>query len=109
MASEVAWGDIRLCELDRPDKRRPVLVLTRGSALAYLTRVTVAPITTTVRGVPSELALGPESGLKTPSAANLHNLVTVDRARLGRWLGVLPPARRAELRAALLFALDLDH
>ena len=109
MASEVAWGDIRLCELDRPDKRRPVLVLTRGSALGYLTRITVAPITTTVRGVPSEIAVGPESGLKSRSAANLHNLVTVDRARLGRWLGALGAARRDELRAALLFVFDLDH
>ncbi|MBI5480669.1 MAG: type II toxin-antitoxin system PemK/MazF family toxin [Deltaproteobacteria bacterium] len=100
---------MRLCELDRPDKRRPVLVLTRNSALAYLTRVTVAPVTTTIRGVPSEIALGAESGLKTPSAANLHNLVTVERSRLGRWLGALAAARRDELRAALLFVFDLDH
>ncbi|MBI4703589.1 MAG: type II toxin-antitoxin system PemK/MazF family toxin [Deltaproteobacteria bacterium] len=77
MASALAWGDIRLCDLGRPDRRRPVLVLTRDSALAYLDRATVAPITTTVRHVPSELPLGLEAGLKEASAANLHNLVTV--------------------------------
>jgi mRNA interferase MazF len=91
-----------------PDKERPVLVLTRASAIPYLSRVTVAPITSTIRGVPSEVALGPEDGMRQPCAANLHNLVTVDQGRLGRRLAHLNPRRMREVCAALNFALGCD-
>jgi mRNA interferase MazF len=80
-------------------------VLTRDSALAYLSRVTVAPITSTIRGVPSEVALGPDDGMKQPCAVNLHNLVTVSQDRLGRRLCALTPHRMREVCDALGFAL----
>jgi mRNA interferase MazF len=85
-----------------------VLVLTRSSAIPYLSRVTVAPITSTIRGVPSEVALGPEDGMKKPCAANLHNVVTVNQQNLGRRLAQLGPRRMREVCAALAFALGCD-
>lgn len=88
-----------------PDKARPALVLTRGSALGYLTRVTVAPITSAVRGVPSEVALGPDEGMKSVCAVNLHNVVTVDKNRLGRRVSQLDDAKMREVCTALGFAL----
>lgn len=108
MARDLAWGDVRMVEFGGPLKARPVLVLTRGSALAYLNAVTVAPITKTIRGIPTEIPLDTDAGLKVRSVATLDALQTVHKARLGRYLGSLPPARRREVRAALLFALGLE-
>jgi mRNA interferase MazF len=108
MAGRVERGDIRLYRFAKPDKERPVLVLTRPAALGYLSRVTVAPITSTVRGVPSEVALGPDDGMKQPCAANLHNVVTVSRDALGRRVARLDPPRMREVCAALAFALGCD-
>jgi mRNA interferase MazF len=108
LAGRVERGEIRLLRFPSPDKERPVLVLTRSSAIAYLSRVTVAPITSTIRGVPSEVALGPEDGMKQPCAINLHHVMTVSQANLGRWLGDLPPRRMREVCAALAFALGCD-
>lgn len=62
MAGRIAWGDVRLFSLAASDKKRPVLVLTRDSAIGYLSTVTVAPITATIRGVPSEVALNEDDG-----------------------------------------------
>ena len=80
-------------------------MLTRDSALGYLARVTVAPISSTIRGVPSEVALGPEDGLKQPCAVNLHNLVTVKADTVGRRVCQLQESRMREVCAALQFAL----
>jgi mRNA interferase MazF len=88
-----------------PDKARPALLLTRDSALGYLSRVTVAPITSTLRGVPSEVALGPDDGMKSVCAVNLHNLVTIDKRRLGRRVSQLDEAKLREVCVALGFAL----
>ncbi len=87
---------------------RPVLILTRSSAIAYLSRVTVAPITSTIRGVPSEVTLGPEDGMRRPCAANLHNVVTVGRERVGRVVARLNARRMKEVCTALAFALGCD-
>jgi mRNA interferase MazF len=85
-----------------------VLILTRGSAIAYLSRVTVAPITSTIRGVPSEVALGADDGMRQPCAANLHNVMIVSQQVLGRRLTELSPRRMREVCAALAFALGCD-
>jgi len=85
-----------------------VLILTRGSALGYLGRVTVAPITATLRGVPSEVALGPEDGLRQACAVNLHNVVTVPKAGIGRRVAQLEARRMREVCAALAFALGCE-
>jgi mRNA interferase MazF len=98
-------GEIRWYRFSRPDKRRPVLVLTRDSALEYLGEVTVAPITSTVRGIPSEVALGPADGVPRECAVNLDHLQTVAKKRVGPLVTTLPSARMEEVRSALLFAL----
>jgi mRNA interferase MazF len=108
VAGRVARGDIRWYEFAPPDKKRPVLVLTRDSAIVYLTTVTVAPITSTIRGVPSEVALNEEDGMKAPCAVNLHNTVTVSQNRLGRRLGHLSSLRMRQICAALRFSLGCD-
>lgn len=109
MAGRIERGEIRLVRLPRPDHPRPALVLTRASAIGYLTRVTVAPITTSIRGVPSEVPVGVEDGLKRPSAVNLHNLVTVQKDIVGRRLGQLGAARMREVCRALGFALGCEE
>lgn len=86
-----------------------MLVLTRGSAIPYLSRVTVAPISSTIRGVPSEVPLGVEDGMRQPCSANLHNLITVNQQVLGRRLTELTPRRMREVCAALAFALGCDE
>jgi mRNA interferase MazF len=108
MAGGLAWGDIRLVEFGHPDKTRPALILTRTRAIRVLTKVSVAPITRTIRDMPSELRLGEENGLKAPSVANLDSIFTVDKRRIGRYLGSLDPSRKQVLRDALLFAFGLD-
>jgi len=105
VAGRVERGDVRLFAFPPPDKPRPVLVLTRESAIGYLSRVTVAPITSTIRGVPSEVLLGPDDGMKQPCAVNLHNVVTLSKERLGRRLASLEPRRMRDVCQALGFAL----
>lgn len=105
MAGRVERGEVRLYSFPRPDKARPVLILTRASAIGYLSRVTVAPVTSAIRGVPSEVALGPEDGLKQPCAVSLHNLVTVSKDGLGRRVAHLGEQRMRDVCTAIGFAL----
>jgi mRNA interferase MazF len=83
-------------------------VLTRDSAIAYLSTVTVAPITSTVRGVPSEVVLNEEDGMKATCAVNLHNAVTVSQTRLGKRVTKLSSLKMSEICAALRFSLGCD-
>ena len=106
MAGAIERGDIRLYRFPAPDKSRPVLVLTRGSAIGYLSRITIAPITSTIRGVPSEVVVGPDDGVKQPCAINLHNLITVSKAGVGRRVAQLGDERMREVCRALAFALE---
>jgi mRNA interferase MazF len=108
VAGRIDRGEIRLVRFPSPDKARPVLVLTRGSAIAYLSRLTVAPITSTIRGVPSELVVGPDDGMKQPCAVNLHNVQTVAKGAIGRRLTQLNDERMREVCRALGFALGCD-
>lgn len=108
MATRISRGDVRLYEFAPPDKKRPVVVLTRNSAISYLSTVTVAPITSTIRDVPSEVLLDEEDGLKAPCAVNLHNAVTVSQERLGRRVAQLRSSRMTEICAALRFSLGCD-
>jgi mRNA interferase MazF len=105
MAGRLERGEIRLHAFEPPDKQRPVLVLTRGSSIPHLSRVTVAPITSTIRGVPSEVVLDIEDGMKQPCAVNLHNLVTVAQRSLGRRIGGLGERKMREVCDAIGFAL----
>jgi mRNA interferase MazF len=109
MAGGIARGDVRLYCFAPPDKKRPVVVLTRSSAIAYLSTVTVAPITSAIRGVPSEVVLSEEDGMKASCAVNLHNAVTVSQDRLGARVGQLSFTRMNEICAALRFSLGCDQ
>src|SRR5215204_2194513 len=90
------------------DKTRPVLVLTRELVRPHLSRVTVAPITSTVRGLSTEVPVGPNNGLDHPSVVSCDNVVTVPKAALGRQIGRLLPEQEPTLTSALHAAFDLD-
>lgn len=96
---------IHLADLDRT---RPVLVLTRELVRPHLTRVTVAPITTTIRGLSTELSVGPANGLDTASVVSCDNIATIPAAALGRQIGLLLADQELELTAAIRAAFDLD-
>ena len=105
MAGKVARGDIRLFRFPEPDKQRPVLVLTRDSIIDRLSRITIAPLTSTIRGVASEMVLGPDDGMKDACAVNLHNIVTVPKAGLGRLIVSLDARKMDQVCSAIAFAL----
>jgi mRNA interferase MazF len=96
---------IHLADLDRT---RPVLVLTRELVRPHLTRVTVAPITTTIRGLSTELPVGAANGLDTASVVSCENIATIPAAALGRQIGLLLADQELELTAAIRAAFDLD-
>lgn len=105
MAGKVARGDIRFFRFPEPDKQRPVVVLTRDSIIGHLSRITVAPVTSTIRGIASEVVLGPDDGMKDACAINLHNIVTVPKAGLGRLIVSLDERRLDQVCAAIAFSL----
>jgi mRNA interferase MazF len=86
------------------DKRRPVLIVTRSEAVPVLTSVLVAPVTRTVRGIPTEILLGQEYGLAEPCVASLDNLQPVRRSFLTARVGSLADSRRAICRAIAAMA-----
>ena len=100
-------GEVRWYVFQEPDKRRPVLILARDSAIPYLNALTVAPITTTVRSIPSEVYLTTEDGLLTECAANLDNIQTVPKRKLGALISSLSPDRMVEVNQASAFALGI--
>jgi mRNA interferase MazF len=102
-------GEVRWYRFTRPDKKRPVLILTRDSALAVLESVTVAPITSTIRDIPTEVILGPLDGVPNECAINLDHVQTVPRARVGSVITTLAGDRMGEVGAALLFALGFGE
>ena len=98
-------GEVRWYRFASPDKKRPVLILTRDSILQSLGEVTIAPETTTIRDIPSEVVLTEEDGMPQACAVNLDHVQTVAKGRLGALITTLPMVRMQEVRAALLFAL----
>ena len=99
---------MRPIHLANLDKTRPVLVLTRDAVRHRLTSVTVAPITTRVRGLSTEVAIGPANGLDQPSVVNLDNVATISVADLGRQVGRLLSEQEDALTEAIHAAFDLD-
>jgi mRNA interferase MazF len=93
---EIWWA-----RLPDPMGRRPVLLLSRSSAYSYLTRVLAVEITTTVRGIPQELALGRREGLSRRCVANLDTLRTIPRVSLDSRAGYLAASRHVEVKRAL--------
>jgi mRNA interferase MazF len=89
------------------DKARPVVVLTRDAVRNAMRRVTVAPITTTIKGLSTEVRLGPANGLDAPCVISCDNIVTVDNSALGRHVGLLFEHQEAELADAIVNAFAL--
>ncbi len=100
-------GEIRWYRFKAPDKRRPVLILTRDSVLDYLGEVTVAPITSTVRDIPSEILLSKQDGMPKDCAINFDHIQTVSKGKIGRLLTTLSIDQLEQVREGILFALDL--
>ena len=100
-------GEIRWYKFIRPDKKRPVLILTRDSVLEYLGEVTVAPITSTVRNIPSEVYLSIADGMLRDCAVNCDHLQTVPKGKIGLLITSLPPAKMVDVGQAVRFALDI--
>lgn len=75
-------GDVRWYRFAQPDKRRPVVILTRDRIIDYLGEVTVAPVTATIRDIPSEVLLSPHKGMPRDSAINLDHIQTVSKGRV---------------------------
>ena len=101
-------GDVYWYTFRDPDKRRPVVILTRSSAISFLSGITVAPITTTVRGIPTEVVLSPDDGVPQACAVNLDNIQTVQKDRFGPYIAHLSRERLMALRGAIAFALGFD-
>ena len=94
--------------LVRLDKTRPALVLTRDAARSAMTKVTVAPITTTIKGLSSEVRVGPANGLDQDCVVSLDNVLTVSVRTLGRTIGYLRAEQEAQLARAVVLAYDLE-
>jgi mRNA interferase MazF len=92
--------------MPEPIGRRPVLLLTRSAAYAYLNKVVVAEITSTIRGIPQEVGLGRREGLRLPCVANLDNVHVVPKDVLGDRIGALASSREHDVKRALGYALD---
>ena len=100
-------GDIRWYKFVRPDKKRPVLILTRDSVLEYLNEVTIAPITSTVRNIPSEVFLTKADGMPRDCAVNCDHLQTVPKGKIGTLITSLIPAKMVDVGQAIRFVLDI--
>lgn len=98
---------MRAIHLAQLDKIRPVLILTREVVRPHMTRVTVAPITTIVRGLSSEVAVGVANGLERESVVSCDNIVTVPTDALGRHVGYLYERQEPALTEAIRAAFDL--
>lgn len=90
------------------DKTRPVLVLTREIARSHLSGITVAPITSRIRGISTEIPVGRANGLDHDCVVNLDTIATIDADKLGRLVGFLLPDQERALTRALTLAFDLD-
>lgn len=101
-------GDVCWYTFKAPDKKRPVLVLTRNSAIAVLNSVTIAPITSTIRNIPTEVVLTRDDGLPSTCAANFDNIQTVPKSNVGDRIARLTAQRMREAAAAVSFALGFD-
>lgn len=100
-------GEIRWYRFSKPDKKRPVLILTRDSVLEYLGEVTVAPVTRTIRDIPSEAYLSKEDGMPQDCVVNCDHIQTVSKGKIGSLITSLSPGKTAEVGRSIQFALDI--
>jgi mRNA interferase MazF len=102
-------GEVRWYRFKRPDKRRPVLILTRDLGIPQLGEITVAPITSMIRDIKSEVPLTVAEGMPRDCAVNLDHLQTVSRGKIESLIVALSEQKMGEVRNALLFALGFDE
>ena len=100
-------GEIRWYKFISPDKKRPVLILTRDSVIEYLAEVTIAPVTTTIRNIPSEVFLSKQDGMPRNCAVNCDHLQTVSKSKVGSLITSLPADKMTAVSDAVRFALDI--
>jgi mRNA interferase MazF len=100
-------GEVRWYKFAHPDKKRPVLILTRDAILEYLGEVTVAPVTCTIRDIPSEVALTKDDGVPRPCAINCDHIQTVAKTRLGSRITTLSEDKMSDVTKSIGFALNL--
>ena len=100
-------GEIRWYKFVKPDKKRPVLILTRDSVSDYLGEITVAPITSTVRNIPSEVFISKAEGMPRNCAVNCDHLQTVSIGKIGAVITSLPTAKMVDGGRAIRFALNI--
>ncbi len=100
-------GEVRWYRFAKPDKKRPVLVVTRTSIIEYLGEVTIAPITSTIRDIPSEVFLSKQEGMQQDSVVNCDHIQTVSRGKVGKLITSLSLEKMQEVSRAIRFALDL--
>ena len=100
-------GEIRWYKFKAPDKKRPVMILTRDSILEYLGEVTVAPITTTVRDIPSEVFLSKQDGMIKDCAINFDHIQTLSKGKIGSLITTLSTDKLDQVREAIQFVLNL--
>ncbi len=108
MIRRIRRGDIRSYPRDTGDGQRLVVVLARNGAIPFLRGIMVAPVTTTIRGLPSEVKLGENFGLEAPAALNLDAVMTVSPSMLGEALGRLGAGELDKVCAALQVALGCE-
>ena len=100
-------GEIRWYKFQFPDKKRPVLILTRDSVLEYLGEVTIAPITTIIRDISSEVFLSRSDGMPKDCVINFDHIQTVSKGKIGSLITTISTEKRKQVRDAILFALHL--
>jgi mRNA interferase MazF len=98
------YAEIRWYKFQHPDKKRPVLILTRNSIIDYLGEVTIAPITSTIRDIPTEVYLNEENGLPKECVINLDHIQTVSKDKIGSLITKIDENKMKEVKAAILFA-----
>lgn len=104
MARELNRGEIWLYRFKPPDKRRPVLIISRQAAIRFLRTVVVAPVTSTIHGSPAEVEVGFDEALKHRSAVNLDHMQTVDKSLLRQFVGTLDAATMRKVCRAVAIA-----
>lgn len=100
-------GEVRWYKFQQPDKKRPVLILTRDSLLGYLGEVTIAPLTSTIRDIPSEVLLTRHDGVRKDCAVNCDHIQTVSKGKVGALVTTLASEKLVQVRDAIRFALDI--
>jgi mRNA interferase MazF len=101
-------GEIRWYTFTSPDKRRPVLLLTRDAVIETLNEIIVVPATRTIRGIPTEVVLTPEDGMPVACALNFDHVALAQRSRLAAVVATLPAPRWPEVERALLVACGFE-